>query len=100
MRLVANIFLGARVVPPTFVIDLEMETISDESPKTKVRMTQMQLLEESDSDNCQVPISQNSCETLKTMLSLSVMAQLEGFEKLLLPWALVVPEEERVLSRV
>ena len=34
------------------------------------------------------------------MLSLSVMAQLEGFEKLLLPWALVVPEEERVLSRV
>ena len=34
------------------------------------------------------------------MLSLSVMAQLEGFGKLLLPWALVVPEEERVLSRV
>ena len=42
------------MVPPTFVIDLEMETISDESPKTKVRMTQMQLLEESDSDNCQL----------------------------------------------
>ena len=32
-------FPGARVVPPTFVINLEMETISDESPKTKVKMT-------------------------------------------------------------
>ena len=42
------------MVSPTFVIDLEMETISDESPKTKVRMTHISLLEESDSENCRL----------------------------------------------